>query len=528
VDNEQQKKYLEEAKTKFLAGMSNAIQRSMKNILKCRDLLKGTSLDPEQTQYIDSIYTDAHKLSWVVNDILDFCRLDIGKVELQSVNFNIEYLINDIFRKAVDQKKDHPVDTYIDIAKDVPRELVGDPTRLRQVLSNLLSNAFKYTQQGEIGIIVHCLSRANPAPGEEISLRISVKDSGKGIPHGQQDAIFEFHGREDPASSWEYGGTGLGLSICKLIIETMGGTITVDSAQGKGCEFIMTVPFRSGQSLREKGIYPLSRKELIGKKAVIVDDNEIARKILNKCCETLGMDVVLISSSPREVLQLLDDSLINGDTPDLILCDLMMPEMDGYNLARTIRANDGFCGVKLIAVTSAVRVGGAHSAQVCGFNGFLPKPVFLDELAKVIAMVLATQQEDGPIVTRHMVEEMEVKDAKILVIMGADAGQKNISESLLSLDCEADFVSNGQAALGFLREKIYNMCLMDQDIFQEEGTQIVQVIKEVSRNVPVIVILPKDTPEQRSKCLDAGVDDFIAKPVDLMNLKRLISRYSGD
>ena len=528
MESDKHCRQLEEEKTKFLAGMSNEIQGAMKDVLKHSDLIKKTGLSAKQIEYVDAIYSNAYKLSWVVNDILDFCRLELGKVDLQSIGFNIEYLINDVFRKAVEQKDDHPVDTYIDIDKDVPRDFVGDPTRLRQVLVNLLSNALKFTKQGEVGIIVQNVSHSGSDVGDEVSLRIVVKDSGEGIALERQESIFKFHSRENPAKSWEYGGTGLGLSICKLVVESMGGAITVESEEGKGSEFIMTLPFTRGQSLREKGIYPLTRKELVGKKAIIVDDNEIARKILNKCCETMGVDVLLISASPKAVLQMLDDSLIEGESPDLILCDLMMPEMDGYELARTIRANDGFRGIKLIAVTSAVRVGGARNAQECGFNGFLPKPVFLDELAKVIATVLGGQQEDGPIVTRHMVEELGIKGTKVLVIEDSESDQKLITECLGAMDCDGEFVPNGQRAIECLKEKIYSLCLLDFDIFQDEGGDIVRIIKEVSRNMPTVVLLTTDTKEHRSKCLDAGVDDFVVKPVDMVGLKRIVTRYADN
>ena len=528
MEYDQENQRLEEAKTKFLAGMSNEIQRAMKDVLKHSDLIKKTGLSAKQIEYVDLIYLNAHKLSWIVNDILDFFRLELGTVDLQSIDFNIEYLINDIFRKAVEKKGDHPIDTYIDIDKDIPRNLVGDPTRLRQVLGNLLSNAFKFTQQGEIGIIVHIEDHSVSNIGDEILLRIIVKDSGVGIARERKESIFEFHTHDDPTRAWEYGGTGLGLSICKLIVESMHGTITVESEQGKGSEFIVTLPFTRGQSLREKGVYTLKRKELVGKKAIIVDDNEIARKILNKCCETLGIDVLLISASPKAVLQMLDDSLNEGETPDLILCDLMMPEMDGYELARTIRANDGFRGIKLIAVTSAVRVGGARNAQECGFNGFLPKPVFLDELAKVIATVLGSQQEGGPIVTRHMVEELGIKGTKVLVIERDASDQKLISECLRTMGCDGEFVHNGQQAIECFKERIYSLCLLDFEVFQDEGGDIVRVIKEVSRNMPTVVLLTTDTKENRSKCLDAGIDDFVVKPVDMVGLKRVVARYADN
>jgi two-component system sensor histidine kinase/response regulator len=526
MDPEKQTDKLEEAKTKFLAGMSNEIQRAMKDVLMHSDLIKKTGLSASQIELIDKIDLSAHKLSWIVNDILDFFRLELGKVDLQSIDFNIEYLINDIFRKAIEKKEDNPIDTYVDIDKDVPRNLIGDPTRLRQVLVNLVSNAVKFTKQGEVGIIVHNAGHSNSKVGDEVSLRISIKDSGVGIASEQKESIFEFHSREHVEESWEYGGTGLGLAICKLVVDSMEGEIRVESVEGMGSEFIITLPFKQGQSLHEKGIYSLNKAELVGKKAVIVDDNEIARKILNKCCETIGIDVLLISASPKAVLQMLDDSLIEGGAPDLILCDLMMPEMDGYELARTIRANDGFRNIKLIAVTSAVRVGGARNAQDCGFNGFLPKPVFLDELAKVIATVLGSQQEGGPIVTRHMVEELGIKGAKVLVIENDGSGQDLMTECLEAMDCDAKFVSDGQKAVECLKEEIYSLCLLDFDIFRNEGNDIVKIIKEVSRNMPTVVLLTEDTKEIRSQCLDAGVDDFVAKPVDMVALKRVVTRYT--
>lgn len=290
----------------------------------------------------------------------------------------------------------------------------------------------------------------------------------------------------------------------------------------------MTLPFGRGKSLQDKGVYSLSRKELVGKKAFIVDDNEIARKILNKCCDTMGIDVLLMSASPKAALQMLDQLANEGGLPDFILCDLMMPEMDGYEMARMVRANDQFQNIKLIAVTSAVRVGGARNAQENGFNGFLPKPVFLDELSKVIATVLGGHQGDNAIVTRHMVGELGVKGTKALVIESNEADQKLIEECLSAMDCEGEIIPNGRRAVEYLKEKIYGFCLLDLKVFNEDGGDIVRIIKEVSRNMPVVVLLTEDTKENRSACLDAGVDDFIVKPVDMISLKRIATRYGED
>jgi CheY-like chemotaxis protein len=508
--------------------MSNEIQKAMKDILSYSDLIKQTHLNEKQQGFIDAIYAGAHKLSWIINDILDLSQIESGKVEIQSIDFNLEYLINDVFKKTVAKKKGRPVDTYIDIAKDVSRNLVGDPTRLRQILANLLSHAFKNTLKGEVGIIVNQSSgnaAGDTAKDHTVRLTIVVKDSGSGIPQSKRDSIFELQSQDDPSKSWAYGGTGLGLSICKLIVEAMGGTISVTSEEGQGSAFNMEIPFKTGRALRDREVYPLTRDELVGKKAIIVDDNEISRKVLNKCCHSMGLEPVLITSSPQAVLDMLEDMAADDYVPDVILCDLMMPEMDGYELAKRVRINEKFKDIKLIAVTSAVRIGSARSAEESGFNGFLPKPVFLDELAKVIATVLGDKRKESTIVTRHMAEEMKFTGTKVLVIGEKGSDQRLVENCLEVMDCERDFVANGQAALECLSEKIYDLCLLDSSVYQTEGAELVRIIKEISRNLPTIVLLSEDMLGHREECLNAGVDDFIIKPVDMVGLKRIIQRY---
>ena len=518
----------EKAKGKFLSDMSREIQNSVKIILSRSDYLKQTDLTSTQAEYVDTIYKSANKLSWVVNDVLDFSQLELGKIELQSIEFNLEYLINDIFKSTVAREKDHPVDTYIDIGKDVPHNLVGDPTRLRQVLVNLLSNAFKFTPKGEIGVIVKNAGDQVPdgsAGKEKVNLRFIIKDSGKGIPKDQVDSVFELDGREKSSKSWEFGGTGLGLVICKLVVEAMGGKIHAESEEGKGSTFMIDLSFGKGTLLRERKVYPLTRSELVGRKAIIVDDNEIARKILKKCCETMGIETVLISASPKEVLQELDKLSDRGEIPDLILCDIMMPEMDGYEMIQRVLKNEKCKNIKTIAVTSAVHVGSAQNAQKSGFSGFLPKPVFLDELAKVITTVLGDKREKKTIVTRHMAEELKFQGTKVLIVGGTGEDQKSIEECLSLMECEREFSLRGQEAIECLKEKIYDLCLLDYCIVEEEGAEIIRLIKEISRNLPTVAVLTADMEKNRSECLYAGIDDFIIKPIDMTNLKRIIKRY---
>lgn len=513
-----------QAKGKFLADMSHEIQKSMKVILSHCGLLKQTDLSHKQTEYADVIYNGARKLSWIVNDILDFSQMETGQVKLQSIDFNLEYLINDIFQKTVEQKKDHPVDTYINIDKNVPHDLIGDPTRLRQVLVNLLSNAFKFTLDGEIGIIVRKVNKA--AKGDDVQLQIIVKDSGNGIAEDKLESIFELQSQGDPSKSWEFGGTGLGLAICKLVVEAMGGTIAVTSKEGKGSAFEINLTFKQGKKLSDQNVHPLSKDELVGKKAIIVDDNEIARKVLKKCCETMGVEPILISASPKAVLQMLNELSSDGEAPDLILCDIMMPEMDGYELIKRIRSESKYKEIKAIAVTSAVQVGSAQNAEESGFDGFLPKPVFLDELAKVITTVLGDEREHKTIVTRHMAEELTFKETKIIIIEEQGLDQKLLEECLGRMECGREFVSTCQEAIERISDKIYDVCLLDILIYQKEGVEVIRAIKDVSRNIPIVALLAADMEkEQRAECLNAGIDDFLVKPVDMVSLKRIIKRY---
>jgi CheY-like chemotaxis protein len=512
------------AKGKFLADMSHEIQNSMKIILSRSDLLKQTDLSHKQIEYLDVIYESAQKLSWIINDILDFSQMEMGIVNLQSVDFNLKYLISDIFKKIVKQRKDHPVDTYIDIDKNVPHDLIGDPTRLRQVLVNLLSNAFKFTLEGEIGIIVRKVD--NTAKKDDVHLQIIVKDSGKGISEEQLGSIFELQSQGDPSKSWEYGGTGLGLAICKLVVDAMGGTITATSTEGKGSQFEINLSFKQGAKSRVQDVHPLSRDELVGKRAIIVDDNEIARKILKKCCEMMGIEPILISASPKAVLQMLNDLSKDEEAPDLILCDIMMPEMDGYQLIKKIRAEDKYRDIKAIAVTQVVHVGSAQNAQESGFDGFLPKPVFLDELARVITTVLGDERENKTIVTRHMAKEISFKETKILVIEDMGVDQKLLKECLGMMECEKEFVSTSHEAIECFSERVYDVCLIDFLIYKREGADIVKTIKKVSQNIPVVALLTADAEkDHRAECLGAGIDDFLVKPVDMISLKRIVKRY---
>jgi two-component system sensor histidine kinase/response regulator len=520
--NDQQPDDLAGVKSQFLAHMSREIQQSMKDIMAHADLMKKTDLSARQSEHIEAIVISAGHLSWVVNDILDFSQLESGEIQLQCIEFNLEYLINDVLKKAAEKRSNPAVELYVDIAQDVPCHLEGDPTRLRQVLVNLLSNAFKFTSQGRVGILVCHQTDAGSAG--KVHLRIVVKDTGKGIAADRLKSIFDPRVQDGAIISWEHGGMGLGLKVCGLIVDAMGGKITADSREGRGSKFVVELTFKEAASVSRKRMYPLTREELVGKRAIIVDDNEIARKILNKCCETMGIKVLLMSASPKAVLHMLHDLSEDGEDPDLVLCDIMMPEMDGYELARRIRANGRFKDIKMVAVTSAMRVGEARNAQKSGFNGFLPKPVFLDELAKIIGAVLGDRREGGAIITRHMAEEIGLEKVDILVVESRVSGRALLEECLEALGCTSKIVTNSVDAVEGLKVKRYDICLVDYDALQDSEEET-RMIKAAGGPMPVVALVTEETKQDRADLLRTGADDFLVKPVDMVSLKKIVTRY---
>jgi len=511
------------AKGDFLANMSHEIRTPMNAIVGFCDLLQKTLLDKTQKEYVDVLHSSGKLLCTVINDILDFSKIESGETVLETVDFNLRYLLNDtleIISSRIDKKL---IQTYIDINKNVPADLKGDPTKIRQVLLNLLSNALKFTSDGKIGIIV----KREENPDERILLRFTVKDTGIGISQDSLKHIFEPFHQADTSITRRFGGSGLGLSIVKSIIGAMGGKIWVNSEEGKGSEFIFTLKLQKGVSVGQKEIYPLEVEKVVGLKVFIVDDDPISKKILKKFCDSLKMKVVATEYSGFTAIKELNELDKQKNLPDLILTDIRMVGMSGFEMIEKIRANKRYASIKIITLSSAAYVGQANKAGIKGADGYLSKPFNNPELVKVITTVFGDRRKEGQIVTRHMAHEFDCKGIKVLVVEDNKPNQMLIREYFKELGCESEFAENGQKAIEKLKESnTYNLVLMDLHMPIMGGAEACKIIrKEVNKDIPIIALTAAVLKEDHENAEAAGMNDFLTKPINIDDLKRKIIKY---
>ena len=515
------------AKSDFLANMSHEIRTPMNAILGFSEILQKTRLNDRQKKYLDTIQSSGQLLVGIINDILDFSKLEAGKISFESINFNLEYLIYDIFRMVVLGLKDRPFDIYIDIDSDVPRIVKGDPTRLRQVFINLLGNALKFTSQGEIGVLVRKDDQI-ACGSDEVVLRFIVRDTGIGIAENKLERIFESFTQADESMTRRYGGTGLGLTICRAIIKAMGGKIWAESKVNHGSEFIFVLKLKKGQPIAESDVHPLVENSLKDKKIFIIDDNPIARKVLRNCCQRISMDILSVEDSPYAALYRLERLALDGVLPDIIICDIMMAGIDGYEFVRRIRANEMLKDIKVLAISSDVRIGESHEAQKKGFDGFISKPIVAEELLRIMETILGDNRTDGDIVTRHMAEEYLCKGTRILVVEDSEANRDLMKAFFHGLGCAGDYARNGQEAVDILKENIekYDLCFMDVQMPVMGGLEATRIIREtISKDLPIIALTAAALKDDEEKCLDVGMNDYVTKPINMMQLRDKIVEY---
>jgi CheY-like chemotaxis protein/HPt (histidine-containing phosphotransfer) domain-containing protein len=488
------------------------------------ELLRDSDLSPEQREYLDLVHTSGEALLAVINDILDFSKIEAGRLDLDPIPFRLRDSLGETMKGLAFRAQSKGLELACHVGAGAPDALVGDPSRLRQVVMNLVGNAIKFTESGEVVV------RVEPERGEggEVTLRFSVQDTGIGIPAEKQHTIFEAFTQADGSTTRRYGGTGLGLTISQKLVQLMGGRLWVESVPGSGSTFHFTAHFGL-QEGRAGLLEPETAVSLAGVRVLVADDNRTNRWILEEILTQWGLRPLALASGTTAIAAAAE-ARTKGDPYRVALLDVNMPAMDGFETAERLRRDDPEGRTAILLLTSAGRRGDAARCRELGIHGYITKPVNQSDLLDALMTVLDPgrgQDTAAPLVTRHSLRE---ERRRIRVLLAEDnAVNRRVATGLLEKrGCEVLLAANGREALDILAREAVDAIFMDLQMPEMGGLEATAAIRDWERtsvkHVRIVAMTAHAMTGDRERCLAAGMDDYVSKPVRPSDLYAALER----
>jgi signal transduction histidine kinase/CheY-like chemotaxis protein/HPt (histidine-containing phosphotransfer) domain-containing protein len=522
------------AKSDFLATMSHEIRTPMNGVLGMLDLLLDTPLTPVQKERARTAHRSAESLLAIINDILDFSKIEAGKLDLETIDFDLRNTLEEVTSLLAERAWAKGLELVSLVRPDVPDMVRGDPGRLRQILLNLAGNAIKFTSEGEVILRARLASESD----EGVLVRFEVSDTGIGLTPEAQARLFQPFSQADASTTRRYGGTGLGLAICKQLTELMGGDIGVRSELGEGSTFWFTAGLARGTA---SPLVSLPER-LSGARVLVVDDHRLSRTVLQQHLTSWGIRSTLAENG-LQAFDLLRNAARQGQLYDIAIVDMQMPGMDGLALAQLIRGEPGLASTSLILLSSTAVPGQAKQAEAAGFAAFLTKPVRQSSLYDCLATVLAVpaaaprrasgsfRRVSGPVrlITQHQLAEARAAQrARILLAEDNEINQQVAVGMLEALGHRVDVVSDGTEAVAAVASTDYDLVMMDCQMPGMDGFEATAAIRRMAppeKRVAIVAMTANAMQGDRERCLAAGMDDYLSKPVNRERLQEVIERW---